>query len=144
MKRYVAKRHAATKTRRTDRAEERRGATTVEFAVVFPIFLLFIFGMFEMYSAYRVHSEVVTSLAKGGREASILTASSADVEGAVQDNLALFGVSDPDVVVTPQDIDAETREVQISITVAPGAANGFFIYRYFADDIVKSVTFRRL
>ena len=45
---------------------DRRGATAVEFAVVLPILLLFIFGLFELYSVFRVHSEAVTALARGG------------------------------------------------------------------------------
>lgn len=126
------------------RRSRRRGATTVEFAIVCPIFLLFIFGLFECYSAFRVHSEVVTSLARGGREASILTASNADIESSVRDSLAVFGISDPQIVVEPAVIDSQTPEIDISVTIAPGAENGLFTYRYFADDIVKSITFRRL
>ncbi len=123
---------------------DRRGATTVEFAVVFPILLLFIFGLFELYSVFRVHSEAVTSLARGGREASIVTASNADIEAAVRNNLTLFGISEPQIAVEPPDIGPGTREINITVRIAPGAANGLFFYRYFSDDIVKSVTFHRL
>ncbi len=123
---------------------DRRGATAVEFAVVLPILLLFIFGLFELYSVFRVHSEAVTALARGGREASITTTDNANIEAAVRNNLAIFGISDPQIVVEPADITAATSEIDITVRIAPGVANGLFFYRYFSDDIVKTATFHRL
>jgi hypothetical protein len=123
---------------------DRRGATAVEFAIVLPVLLIFVFGLFELYSVYRVHSEAVTALAQGSREASILTSTNTDIESAIRNNLKIFGICDPDIVVEPLDINSTTPEIDISVTIQPGIANGLFVYRYFGGNIVKSITYRRL
>ena len=79
----------------------RRGASAVEFAVVAPIFFLFVFGLVEFGRMVMVRQSVTNAAREGCREATLATTiSRANVEATVRSYLqdVISGASNPGVV----------------------------------------------
>ena len=79
----------------------RRGASAVEFAVVAPIFFLFVFGLVEFGRMVMVRQSVTNAAREGCREATLATTiSRANVETTVRSYLqdVISGASSPGVV----------------------------------------------
>ena len=66
----------------------RRGATTVEFAVVAPMFFLFLFGLFGFGRAVMIQQALSNAAREGVRKAVLPTTTAvADVDTAVRNSL---------------------------------------------------------
>ena len=90
--------------------EDNRGATVVEFAIVIPIVLMFIFGIIE-FSLLIYNKQVITNACRGGvREGIVVRSptrlSNADIEKVIKDyaegSLITFGsdiFDDSDILI---------------------------------------------
>ena len=69
-------------------ANARRGATVVEFAVVSPLFFLFIFGLIEFGRYVMVQQALTNAAREGSRTAALVTTTNPErVNAAVHDGL---------------------------------------------------------
>lgn len=93
----------------------RSGVAAVEFAVVFPVVILFTIGLLELSAGYRINAGLKTAMIRMLREASISTARHDDIEDRIVTNLAVNGIAAPEVKVSPGMIFAETASIEISI-----------------------------
>jgi Flp pilus assembly protein TadG len=83
--------------------QERRGAAVVEFAIVAPVFLLFVFGIIE-YGRMVMVQQVLTNATREGARIAVLEGSTEDeVRTAVVDycTASRVAVAAADVDVTP-------------------------------------------
>jgi Flp pilus assembly protein TadG len=99
------------------RHEDRRGAATVEFAVVAPIFFLMVIGILEFGRALMVQQVLVSAARVGARQAVTLNATTTDTTTTVTnyaDNAAVPGVA---VAVTPDPSTAAPGDV-ITVTTS--------------------------
>lgn len=83
-------------------AQEERGATIVEFALILPILLMLVMGVIELAIAFNRQQGLHAAAREGAREGSIPTATQSDISGRV--NSALIGVpidGAPTVTITP-------------------------------------------
>jgi len=80
-------------------ARSRRGASVVEFAVVAPVFFLFVFGMIEFGRMVMVHQLLIGAAREGARQAAVDGATTATVEQAVRDYLTATSVEGGEAVV---------------------------------------------
>ncbi|MEX2308126.1 MAG: TadE/TadG family type IV pilus assembly protein [Pirellulales bacterium] len=80
------------------RRNRRHGAAATEFAIVAPIFLLLVIGTIELGRALMVQQVLINASRVGARQASTTSATTAEVEAAVQDYTD--GVAVPGVTVT--------------------------------------------
>lgn len=108
---------------------DRRGTTSVEFAIVAPLVLLVVFGLFEMSRAMTISDSVRTAVIAGAREAGIAQTTADNVEDEMRRVLNLFRVRNPTIVVTPEIIDESVGEVSISIRVPMDTSNGVVMHR---------------
>lgn len=122
----------------------RTGVAAVEFAVVFPVVLLFIVGLFELASVYRAHSGIQTALLKGAREASILSSTHVNIEAEMEGALLLVGVNKPEIVINPAIVGPDTRDIEMTITIELVPENGFFFNRYFFGSMVRKLVYERI
>lgn len=93
--------------------------TTVEFAVVVPVFFLFVFGIIEIGRGLMV-THLLTNAARAGcREGVLEKKSTADITAAVNAVLNGQGLSGTSISVTVNDksADASTAVSQDEITV---------------------------
>jgi len=85
---------------RKRRVQRRVGAAVAEFAVVAPLFLMIVFGMFEFGRAIMVHQVLVNASREGARIAVLDGATIAQVEAQVDSFLAASGVVNEQVIYT--------------------------------------------
>ncbi|HVA45397.1 MAG TPA: TadE/TadG family type IV pilus assembly protein [Pirellulales bacterium] len=83
------------------RRAARRGAVTVEFALVAPIFFMFVLGVVEFTRAMMVESLLTNAAHLGARAGIIDSAQTSDVTTAVTNYLSGAGISGTTISVTP-------------------------------------------
>jgi Flp pilus assembly protein TadG len=107
----------------------RRGATVVEFAIVSPLFFLFIFGLIEFGRYVMVQQALTNAAREGSRTAALVTTTSTDrVNTAVHNGLrGVFsgrGNADPvDITVTPGSLSSLAPGTPIAVEVSVNASD---------------------
>ncbi len=102
----------------------RAGTTTVEFAIIFPIFLIFLFGLIDIGRGFMV-SHLLTDAARAGcRQAVLPSKSNSDVKATVNDLLSKenFGSLTPTIKVNGAEADVSTAKSGDEITVVLSAS----------------------
>ena len=95
----------------------RRGATTVEMAIVLPVFLAILFGFIEISRLSFAVNTTEVALIKATRELSLPNATPQDGENAAKDYLTRLGFADDDIIVTvtPSTFTDTTAEITMDI-----------------------------
>lgn len=122
--------------------ERRAGATIVEFAIVAPIFFMLLFVGIEFAVLGTIRSTAHNAAYEGCRMLVIPGASASDGQDEAERIMAIVGVRNLTVNVTPAVIDDDTQEVTVDISI-PYDDNAIFT-PWFADGltITTSVTLR--
>lgn len=123
---------------------QRRGTTTVEFALTAPILFLLLMGSIEFSRANMLNHSAVVAATEGARRGIIPGATSEECKQVAERELSVVGFRSADVVVTPTVILNNTTQVTVDITVPMSSANGFVLPNFLAGaEIRKSVTLQR-
>ena len=105
--------------RRSRRTENvRRGAALVEFALVAPIFLLFVVGSVELGRAIVVQEALTNASREGARVGILDGALSSDVTSAVNSYLSGVSISGATTNVTPTDPGTQPVGTQVTVSVS--------------------------
>jgi Flp pilus assembly protein TadG len=103
-------------------ALRRRGAAAVEFAVVAPIFFLFIFGMIE-YGRMVMVQQVLTNAAREGARVAILdNSTSTGVTNAANSYLTPANINASTISVSPDPPSSADSGAPVSVTVSVRSA----------------------
>ena len=106
--------------------DDERGAVLIEFALVLPLLLLLIVGMFDLGFAFQQYQAVTNAAREGARMAVLPGYSSGDVEDRVQAYLGASGVPDrgswiinvsPPTSVTPLGGGASFTVIRVQVQV---------------------------
>lgn len=108
---------------------KRRGVSAIEFAIVAPIVLLIVFGLFEVSRVMTINDSVRTSVIAGVREAGVANTTADNVKAEIEFILNAFRVRSSEVVVTPTVIDAGVTEISIDVTVPLNTDNGVYFQK---------------
>jgi Flp pilus assembly protein TadG len=106
----------APEIRRGRRAH--RGAAAVEFALVAPVFFLFIFGLIKYGRLVMVQQVLTNAASEGCRMAIVTTATTTSVKNTVTNYLTSAGISGSTPTVSPDPATAtsgQTITVQVTI-----------------------------
>jgi Flp pilus assembly protein TadG len=103
--------------RRFQRPADRRGAATVEFAVVAPVFLLFVVGIVEFGRALMVQQLLTNAAREGARVGVLDNSQTGDVTSAVSNYLAGGGVSGATTTVTPSPPSSAAYGSPVTVTI---------------------------
>ncbi len=108
-----------------------RGAAVVEFAVVLPILLSFLFGIMEFGRIMMVSHTLNNAARAGARIAVLPGADNASVLNAINQELSGCGLSLDEYELSPSDISGADRDDPITVTVrinyeSIGLVTGFF------------------
>ncbi len=126
--------------------KRRRGAATVEFALIVPVMLTFTFGLIEMSRISMVKEAVIQASREGARVGVRPTASIDDVNQRINEELAILGLTTANVQVTPTVLDQALPgdDIRVRITIPIGEVSyvpGFFSFDGL--DIVAETVMRR-
>ncbi|PAY15493.1 pilus assembly protein TadE [Rhodopirellula sp. SM50] len=128
------------------RKQTRRGAATVEFALIVPVMLTFTFGLIEMGRISMIKEAVVQASREGARVGVRPTASIEDVQTRVNEELAIMNLTSANVVITPSFLEeaAPGDDIKVRITIPISEISyvpGFFAFDGL--DIVAETVMRR-
>jgi len=130
-------------TRRAGRrAQPRRGVAISEFAIVAPLFFLFMFAGIEFATVNTIRSTAHNAAYEACRTIVIPGASPATATTHASQLLSVVGVSNYTVTVNPLVIDDTTSDVTVTVNV-PYASNAVFT-PWFTGSLVmnSSVTMK--
>ena len=123
------------------RTHDRAGATTVEFAVVLPVLILFTLGAIEFSRANMLRNSIENAAFEGARRGIVPGASAATARAAAQDLINILRINDSTIVVTPSIIDQNTEEVTVTVTAPMSRANHYITPQFFlGETLTASVT----
>jgi Flp pilus assembly protein TadG len=101
-----------------------RGAAVIEMAIILPVLVLFLWGIFQVGVAFQASAGMQHALGEGARLATICqnptaagvcsTATDAEIEARVNEKLFGTGIGDFDVTVTRPADDPATADVDES------------------------------
>ncbi len=100
--------------------KNRRGAAAVEFAVVAPVFFLFVFGMIEFGRMVMVQQILTNASREGARLAVLDGTQTADVVDTVTSYLSNSSIGSAAVDVTPDPPDSAAFGDPVTVTVSVG------------------------
>lgn len=97
---------------------KRKGAAVVEFALVAPVFILFVLGIVEFGRGMMVQQAMINATREGAREAALPEATKSSVKDVVTDFLEIMQieVEANQITVTPDPATAFSNE-QITVSV---------------------------
>jgi Flp pilus assembly protein TadG len=110
-------RQIGTTNRRVEPRDRRRGTTTVEFAVVAPVFFLFVLGVIEIGQAMMVQTVMTNAAQLGARAGALNGAQNSDVSTTVNNYLANAGISGATSTPTPSPPSSAYPGQNIQVTV---------------------------
>lgn len=100
------------------KARARRGTATVEFAIVAPLFLLFLMGIVEMGRVMMVQNVLIAAAREGARAAIISGASADDVIDKAEEYASICGINSAVATVEPANLSTATTEDPITVSVS--------------------------
>jgi Flp pilus assembly protein TadG len=105
------------RTRRTGK-QSRKGAALLEFAVILPVYLLFVFGIIE-YGRMVMVQQIITGAAREGARVGVLDDStSATVSTAANRILSAAGIASATISATPDPPSSATYASFVTVTVS--------------------------
>jgi Flp pilus assembly protein TadG len=133
---------------------QRRGAATVELAVVAPLFLLLLSGIIEFGFAFRAQHALSNAARRGARAAAVEGSSTSTVVADVKNHcVRILGVNEGAVAVSVKVNSYEGAELhdavsgdEITITVSipfSAAGTGFFANILTSSTLSSTSTFER-
>lgn len=115
----------------------RTGATTVEFALIAPVFFVVLLSMFEFSRLNTLRHTADNAAYEAARLAMVPGATSADAIGEAQRLLGILGARGANVTITPATITSATEEVTVNVSV-PLDQNGWVVPHFTAGRTLTS------
>lgn len=123
------------------RPARRRGAAAVEFALVAPVFFLFVFGLIELGRAVMIQQCLTNASRVGCRHAVLATTRTDEqVKSVVQDHLR-SAISDPSLVtcnVNPENLFGIDPGSQVTVSVSVNFAELSWLPLDFLNPVISS------
>jgi Flp pilus assembly protein TadG len=125
------------------RLRKRRGATMVEFAIVAPVVILFVFAAIEFTRVISIRHSVDNAVYESARLAMVPGGTATDAQNESRRLLAAMGIKDYLVDVTPAVLTSDSPTVTVRISV-PLDANSYLPQKFFAGRTLRrELTLRR-
>lgn len=130
---------------------QRDGTTSVEMALVLPIFLAFVFGSMEFSRLSMVRSQTANAAYEGARFAMVQGSTAADAQQAVTERLGVLGIQGSTTTVRFQDENegivpaGQATRVNVQVDV-PYGQNGYVLpylpTALYSSTLTSQVTLR--
>lgn len=123
--------------------KERRGATTVEFALTLPLVLLFFFSSIELARVNMIRNSAKNAAYLAARRSIIPGGTATEAEQTAIDTLNATGVGHASISVSPSVVTAATKQIKVTVAV-PINENSWVIPRIFSSvTVTNSCTLTR-
>lgn len=119
------------------RSTDRSGTTTVEFALVAPVFFLVIFSMFEFSRLNVIRHTADNAAYEAARVAMVPGATAAEAITEANRLLDMIGTQGAVVTVNPSTLALSTTEVTIAIDI-PLDQNGWVVSKFTAGQTLHA------
>jgi len=119
------------------RRQRRTGATAVEFALVAPIFFMFIAASFEFSRLNVIRHTADNAAYEAARKAIVPGATSAEAVTKANDTLRVVNTVGAVVTVNPTTLGPDTEEVTVTVNVLMDQ-NGWIIPRLIGSRTIQS------
>ena len=126
----------------------RRGVAAVEFALIAPLFLLFLAGIIEFGQVFRIEHMLTTASRRGARSAIVNGATTSEVQQNVKTQLVqILGVNEEDVTVevavngsagTNVSEAEEGDEISVTASIPYSKAAAGFYANMFSTSIISA------
>jgi len=116
---------------------ERRGVTTVEFAITSSLLFMFFFAQVEFSRANMVRNGLRSACYHGCREGIVVGATSADVRATTEQTLIALGLREYNITITPSTITPQTQSVTVGVS-ASLTANSWVTPIYTAGTVLDN------
>lgn len=124
--------------------QQKRGVTTVEFALTAPILFLLVFGGIELSRANMLMHTADIAVMAAARQGIVPGATNADCVAAAQAELDIAGITSFNLEVNPTQMNNGTTQVTANLTVPVNGKNGYFLPQFFVGrSVFKTVTLQR-
>jgi Flp pilus assembly protein TadG len=121
------------------RRQTRRGATVVEFAIVAPVFFLFLLAAFE-FGWFNVMRHTADNAAyEAARHAMVPGATAAEARDKANSILNIVGTRGANVRVTPAIVTPDTEEITVTIDV-PMNRNALILPRFMRNKTIRAAS----
>lgn len=96
-----------------------KGSVAVEFMIVFPIFIIVLFGIIQLSSLLYMRQELLHVAYNGVRYAAMnKNATNASVQSYIEQQLTNLGVSATTITLTPDNITLAERGTPLSLVIS--------------------------
>ena len=131
--------------RQKNKSKRRRGATAVEFALVLPVVLVFVFTIFEISKLMLIEGNVSSAVLVGVRRASLIDSTPQDVDSTIRAELSRYGISEATINFTPQSFDHSDLRLEITVSAPISVSNGVYFGDIVNPDlgVTKTIGFDR-
>ncbi|TWT86837.1 TadE-like protein [Pseudobythopirellula maris] len=120
----------------------RRGATTVEFALVAPLFFLVLFSMFEFTWMNVMRHTADNAAYEAARRVIVPGANVAEAEAEANRLLRIVGARDARVTVAPRTITRATERVTVTVEI-PMSSNALVAPKFTGSSTIRAVSTQR-
>lgn len=122
---------------------DRRGTTSVEFALVAPLLFLFFFAAFEFVRVAMIRHTADNAVYEACRVGIIPGSTTGEVRAEANRIMSTIGATNVGLTVIPGAIDSDTEEITVRIDV-PLDQNSYVPNQFVAGrSIVRELTLRR-
>lgn len=121
------------------RSRLRRGATTVEFALVAPAFFLLLLGSFEFSRLNVIRHTADNAAYEAARIAMVPGATAAEAIAEANRFLNIAGARGATVTVNPATLGPNTNQITVTIDV-PMSQNGWITPKFTATQNMRAVS----
>ncbi|HMO15627.1 MAG TPA: TadE/TadG family type IV pilus assembly protein [Pirellulaceae bacterium] len=97
--------------------KDRLGATAIEFAIVFPILMLFFIAAMAFTQAFMLRDTAQHAAYKGARRGLVWNSTTNDVKSEVEIFLSRLGIRGAIVTTEPAEIDNQTQTIAVHVAI---------------------------
>lgn len=125
-----------SKKRRRSKSRSRAGAAAVEFAIIVPVFFLFILAAFEFGRLNILRHTADNAAYEAARHAMVPGATSAEAIAKANSILNIVGTQNATITINPSTLGPDVNEITVTVEI-PMNQNGLIAPHFSANKTIR-------
>ncbi len=125
-----------SKKRRRSKSRSRAGAAAVEFAIIVPVFFLFILAAFEFGRLNIIRHTADNAAYEAARHAMVPGATSAEAIAKANSILNIVGTQSATITINPSTLGPDVNEITVTVEI-PMNQNGLIAPYFSANKTIR-------